>query len=57
MICEIDGRMLGGMQFEMLFEVLVAVRAHFCEIDGRVLAHVVWVLGLGPFWGAVWGVV
>ena len=25
------------MQFGVLFEVLVAVRAHFCEIDDRVL--------------------
>ena len=45
MICEIDGWVLGGMQFGVVlgcwcmccFGVLVAVRAQFCEIDGRVL--------------------
>ena len=49
MICEIDGRVLGGMQFGgagavlgcwlalVLFEVLVTVWAHFCKNDGRVL--------------------
>ena len=26
-----------GMLFGVLFEVLVMARAHFCEIDGRVL--------------------
>ena len=31
MICEIEGRVLGGMQFGVLVEVL------FCELDGRVL--------------------
>ena len=31
------GRVLRGMQFGVLLEVLVAVRAHFCEIDGRAL--------------------
>ena len=31
MICEIEGRVLGGMQFGVLVEVLV------CELDGRVL--------------------
>ena len=36
--------------------VLVTVRAHSCKIDGRVLAHAVWVLVLVPFRGAAWGV-
>ena len=31
LLCEIDGRVLGGTQFGVLVEVL------FCEIDGRVL--------------------
>ena len=31
MICEIEDRVLGGMQFGVLVEVL------FCELDGRVL--------------------
>ena len=30
MICEIEGRVLGGMQFGVLVEVLL------CELDGRV---------------------
>ena len=30
MFCESDGRVLGGMRFRVLVEVL------FCEIDGRV---------------------
>ena len=41
MICEIDGRVLGGMQFGVLVQVLlelaVAVWARFCKIEGRVL--------------------
>ena len=36
MICEIDGLVL-GVQFGVLFEVLMAVRAHLFKIDGRVL--------------------
>ena len=36
-----------GVLVQVLFEVLVTVRAHFCEIDGRVL----W----GPVRGAVGG--
>ena len=31
MICEIEGRALGGMQFRALVEAL------FCELDGRAL--------------------
>ena len=31
LLCESDGRVLGGMQFQVLVEVL------FCENDGRVL--------------------
>ena len=31
MICEIESRVLGGMQFGVLVDVL------FCELDGRVL--------------------
>ena len=34
MICEIAGRVLGGMQFGVLVEVL------FCELDGRALGGV-----------------
>ena len=30
-VCELDGRVLGGMQFAVLAEVL------FCGIDGQVL--------------------
>ena len=44
MICEIDGLVLRGVQFGVLvladwvlFEVLMAVRAHLFKIDGRVL--------------------
>ena len=37
MICEIDGLVLGGVQFGVLFEVLMAVRAHLFKIDGGVL--------------------
>ena len=32
MICEIEGRVLGGMQFEVLVDVML-----LCELDGRVL--------------------
>ena len=41
MICEIEGRVLGGMQFGVLVEVL------FCELDGRVLGHAVCSAGGG----------
>ena len=34
------------MLFAVLFEVLVTVWVHFCEIDGRGLGHAVWVLVL-----------
>ena len=41
MICEIDGRVLGDMQFgvlvQVLLELVVTVWALFCEIDGWVL--------------------
>ena len=41
MICEIDGLVLGRVQFRVLigvlFEVLMAARAHLFKIDGRVL--------------------
>ena len=39
MTCEIDGLVLRGVQFGIgvLFEVLMAVRAHLFKIDGRVL--------------------
>ena len=40
-MCEIDGWVLGGMPFgvlvHVLFWVMGTVRAHFCEIDSRVL--------------------
>ena len=46
MICEIDGLVLRGVQFGVLvladwvlFEVLMAVRAHLFKIDGRVLVQ------------------
>ena len=51
MIFEIDGRVLGGMQFgvlvQVLFELLVTVWARFGEIDGWVLEHAVWGGGAG----------
>ena len=34
-LCEIDSRVLGGMQFGVLVEVL------FCKIDGQVLGVLV----------------
>ena len=40
MFCEIDGRVLGGMQFRALVEVL------FCKIDGQVLG----VMWFGCWW-------
>ena len=62
---QVDGRVLGGMQSELwcrccfgilfgmlfgvLFGVLVMVRAHFCEIDGRVL----WECCLGVLFGVL----
>ena len=58
MICEIDGLVLRGVQFwgafflrtGVLFEVLMAVRAHLFKIDA------VWgVLVQVAFWDAVWG--
>ena len=49
MVSEIDGRVLGGMQFgvlaQVLLELVVTVWARFCEIDG-------WVLGGMQFGGA-----
>ena len=49
LFCEIDGRVLGGMQFGVLVEVLVEVL--FCESDGPgwpgARGHAVW--------GAIWG--
>ena len=36
-ICEIEGRVLGGMQFGVLVQVLRRVWAHICKIQGRVL--------------------
>ena len=45
LFCEIDGRVLEGMQFRVLVEVPL------CEIDGRVLGgmqhNVVWSAGGG----------
>ena len=41
MICEIEGRVLGGMQFEVLAEV------QFCELDGGARGHAVWGVGGG----------
>ena len=35
LLCEIDGRVLGGMQFRVLVE------APLCETDGRVLGGAV----------------
>ena len=40
-LCEIDGQVLGVMQFVVLLEVL------FCEIDGRARGHAVWGVGGG----------
>ena len=49
-VFNIDGRVLGGMQFEVccgvLLEVLVTARAHVCSIDGRVL--------FGALFGVCW---
>ena len=42
----------------MLFEVLMAVRAHLFKIDGRVHGGMQFgVLVLVVFWDAVWGAV
>ena len=42
LFCELDGRVLGGMQLGVLVEVPL------CEIDGRVLGgNAVWVVGGG----------
>ena len=41
------GCCLGVLAFGVLFEVLATVRAHFCEIYGRVL----WGCCLGRSWG------
>ena len=60
MICEIDGLVLGGVQFGVLvqvligvlFEALVAVRAHLFNIDGMVLGGMQFgVLVQVLFWG------
>ena len=50
---ELDGRVLGGMQFGVLFEVLVMAQAHFCKIDGRMQFGELMQL----FWGTVSGAV
>ena len=66
MICEIDGLVLGSVQFGVLvwvligvlFEALMAVQAHLFKIDGGVLGGMQ--LGLlvqvvfWDVWGAVW---
>ena len=40
LFCELDGRVLGGIQLGLLVEV------SFCEVDGRVLGgHAVWGVG------------
>ena len=71
-ICEIDGLVLGSVQFGVLvwvligvlFEALMAVRAHLFKIDGRVIGGmqlellvqvVFWDGRLGARGGAVWG--
>ena len=42
----------------MLFDVLMAARAHLFKIDGRVLGGMQFgVLVLVVFWDAVWGAV
>ena len=46
---ELAGRVLGGMQFGVLFEVLVMAQAHSCKIDGRMQFGVLMQL----FWGTV----
>ena len=53
-ICEIDGWVLGGVQFGVLFEVLVMARGYFCKTDDRVLGHAAWigVLAQDLCWGA-----
>ena len=53
--CEIDGRVLGGMQLGVLVQVLFEALAHCCKIGGRVRGDVVWqagaVLGAGDSGG------
>ena len=52
--CEIDGRVLGGMQ--LLVQVLVEVLVTVPRIDGRVLeGHAVWGAGAGAALGCCLG--
>ena len=46
---ELDGRVLVGVQFGVLFEVLVMAQAHSCKIDAR--------MQFGELMQLFWGVV